>query len=305
MVKRIALIGCGIWGLKILKELVYLKASVDVFETDHSAENDIYEAGANRVFRGIPSNNNYDGIIIATPSETHRNILEQIIPLDIPVFLEKPLTTNLDDALALERLKPDNVYLMHIWLYHPGIQLLGEIGRNGTLGKVLGIRSTRANWTSPRKDTDSAWNLLPHDITIAKEIFGFIPKPKAATAEFHDGVIRGLIALLGNNPYAVFEVSNRYESKIREVRLHCEGGIALLADEKTDHVSIIYGDANSEHDSLKTEKKGFDNTPPLRLELKEFLDYLDGGPAPRSSFTDGVEVVNTIHKLVELSRNKL
>lgn len=194
---------------------------------------------------------------------------------------------------------------MHIWLYHPGIQLLGEIGRNGTLGKVLGIRSTRANWTSPRKDTDSAWNLLPHDITIAKEIFGFIPKPKAATAEFHDGVIRGLLALLGNDPYAVFEVSNRYERKIREVRLHCEGGIALLSDEKTDHVSIIYGDANSVQDSLKTEKKEFDNTPPLRLELKEFLDYLDGGPAPRSSFYDGVEVVKTIHELVELSRNNL
>lgn len=301
MGKRIALIGCGIWGQNILRELVHLKAITDVFETDSQIEKHIIKLGADRLLSGLPSPEQYDGIIIATPSSMHRTTLEQFTSSEIPIFLEKPMTINLEDALALEASNHENVYMMHIWLYHPGIRLLGDIGRSGELGKVLGVKSVRANWTSPRQDTDTAWNLLPHDITIAKEILGFIPKPKAATAELHNGVIRGLTALLGSDPYCTFEVSNRYERKIREVRVHCEKGVAVLSDEKTDHIKIIHGNADSDSDKIKIEKRAFEKTPPLRLEIKEFLDYLEGGSAPGSNFAHGVEVVKTIHELIELS----
>ena len=215
MKNKIALIGCGIWGQNILKELVNLDAEVYVYESDLNFREKLLVLGAKSVQKGFPAaNDNFDGVIISTPSSTHREILVRIIDLNLPVFLEKPLTTNLEDARALASIPTDDIYLMHIWLYHPGIIILKEIAQSGELGKVFGVRSTRANWTSPRKDTDSAWNLLPHDITIAKAILGEIPQPKAAITEKHDGIIRGMTALLGDEPYAIFEVSNRYERKI-------------------------------------------------------------------------------------------
>lgn len=302
MKKRIALVGCGTWGQNILRELVYLDALVDVFEINNKNKKQILELGANMMYNGLPAPEQYDGTIIATPSTTHREVLEQIYTNKVPFFLEKPLTTSVKDVRALEELKPDNIFLMHVWLYHPGIQMMKQIAQSGELGNVLGLRSTRANWTSPRKDTDSAWNLLPHDITIAKSILGHLPNPKSAIAERHNGIIRGLTALLGDEPYCIFEVSNRYERKIREVRLHCEKGVAILEDEKTDQLKIVHGTAEDFRRNPEIEKRKFDDTPPLRLEIKEFLNYLDGGPAPASSFYDGAEVVKIIDRLITLSK---
>lgn len=301
MEKRIALIGCGVWGQNILRELVTFGVNVDVFETDKSLKQKLLYLGAEQVYGGIPKPEIYEGVIIATPSSTHRLLIEELAPFGVPLFVEKPLTTSLNDALALESIDTTNVFLMHIWLYHPGIRLMGKIVQDRELGEVLGVRSTRANWTSPRKDTDSAWNLLPHDITIAAYILGRVPKPKAAIAECHNGTIRGITALLGDNPYAIFEVSNRYERKVREVRVHCETGVLVLEDEKTDHIKVVHGNASS---SLQIEKRTFDTTPPLHLEIREFLDYIDGGPPPMCDFRKGVEVVKMIHELVERSKQK-
>jgi predicted dehydrogenase len=301
MKKKIALLGCGIWGQNILKELVSLNAETTVYEANSDLKQKTLDLGATGFHIGLPYPEHYDGIIIATPSTTHRSLIEILAPSGIPIFLEKPLTTTLEDAIALENLSPDNVFLMHVWLYHSGIKLLREIVRSGELGRILGIRSTRVNWTSPRKDTDSAWNLSPHDITIAKAILGYLPAPRSAVAERHNGIIRGFIAMLGDDPFVVFEVSNRYEHKIREVRVHFEKGIAVLEDEKTDHIKVIHGDASSDLKDVRIENRNFDSTPPLHLEISEFLHYLEGGPPPQSSFSDGLEVIKMIRKLVELT----
>lgn len=299
--KKIALIGCGIWGQKILRDLKKLNCCVFVFDINMSNYPSAKLIGADDFVVGLPKENNFDGIIIASPSTTHRSILEYVISFQIPVFVEKPLTTSYEDALALKSIVHDKVFLMHVWLYHSGIQMLRDIGQSGELGKVLGIRSTRSNWSSPRKDVNSIWNLAPHDITIAKAILGFIPKPRCAVVENHQSIARGMVAILGHDPFCVFEVSNRYERKIREVRLHCEGGIVLLRDEMVDFVEIVRGDSQTSPKKMTVEKCYFDKTPALFSELEEFLNYLTGGKEPRSNFLEGLEVVKTIDQLIKLS----
>ncbi|MEL6143658.1 MAG: Gfo/Idh/MocA family oxidoreductase, partial [Bacteroidota bacterium] len=300
--KRIALIGCGIWGRKILRDLLTLEVEVHVFDTNTHLAHEILSAGAASFQPGLPTTKgNYTAFVVATPSATHRVVMERILPLGLPIFLEKPLTTSYEDALALEKIVHDQVFLMHVWLYHPGIRLLSDIANNQELGEVLGIRSTRANWTSPRRDTDSIWNLAPHDITITRAILGYLPEPIAASIEEHDGIARGLVAILGRKPYSIFEVSNRYERKIREVRLHCTNGVAVLKDEKVNYIEITHGNADSRPDEIRVERRQFASSPPLLLELRSFLEYLDGGPAPISSFADGMRVIQTIHALTKLA----
>lgn len=300
MSKKIALFGSGIWGRNILRELTGLGVETDVFDTDPGKKSEAERLGASSFAGTCEHPEKYDGIIISTPSSTHRDMIYSLAQVNVPVFMEKPLTLSKKDADDIKKLAPEHLFMMHIWLYHPGIERLAEIARNESLGKVLEIRSTRANWTSPRTDSDSAWNLLPHDITITKAILGYIPKPEYAVSERHAGVIRGMMAVLGSHPACIFEVSNRYEKKVREVRVHCQNGIAVLENEKVDYLTIVRGDDTS---TLNVEKEPFDPTPPLRLELIEFLRYLDGGPPPRSTLTDGLEVISTIQQLCELSEN--
>jgi predicted dehydrogenase len=301
MNKTIALLGCGIWGQKILSELISAEASVDVFEPDDGLHGIAKSLGASKCFAKWVDFSTYDGIIIATPSSLHRSHLERTLPLNIPIFVEKPLTTNLADALALATLPTDKLFVMHTWTYHPGILELKEIVSSGKLGQLMGIRSTRANWTSPRKDTDSVWNLATHDITIAKALLGRIPGPVFAIAERYHGVIRAFTGVLGSNPGFLFEVSNRYEKKIREVRLNFEGGIVLFEDDEPKVIKIFYGDSGSNIESMRVEHRHFAQDRALGLQIREFIDYLNGGKPPRNTFNEGLEVVKTIHELVQLS----
>ncbi|MEL7160743.1 MAG: Gfo/Idh/MocA family oxidoreductase [Bacteroidota bacterium] len=300
---RIALIGGGIWGAKILRDLRALGAVVTVYETNSDREPALLTLGAAAVRGGLPTNaGDWDGFIVATPSSTHRSVLEVLLPLHRPIFVEKPLTTNYADAAALAPIAHERVFLMHVWRYHAGILALAEIARSGELGEVLGLRSTRANWTSPRRDTDSLWNLAPHDLTIALAVLGQIPEPRATVLEKHAGTVRGAVMLLGHAPYAVFEVSNRYERKEREVRLHCREGVAVLRDERVDYLSIYRGDADQPAVGLAEERRPFAGPSPLLAELTEFLEYLAGGPPPRCDFAEGLAVVRTLHQLELLGR---
>jgi predicted dehydrogenase len=299
VMSRIALVGCGLWGEKILRELVILGQSVDVYERNPALEAAARDLGAAGFLEHWTDLSDYDGVILATPSSTHRCMLETILPFSVPVFVEKPLTTSLQDALALQCFRTDRLFMMHTWAYHPGIQMLREITVSGELGALLGIRSTRANWTSPRKDTDTVWNLAPHDITIAKVIMGEIPEPRYAVAERHDGKIRSFTAILGTSPFFVFEVSNRYDQKLRHVRAHFERGVAILEDDTAGAIRILHGDASCEMKDLQVEYRRYSTATALHLELQEFVGYLGGGPAPRCKFKDGLDVVETIHKLVE------
>lgn len=298
----IGLVGCGSWGKNILRDLTSLSASVIVYERPDFDPYEALSLGAQACYTDLNYLADMDGIIIASPASTHADVLEQVLAYQIPIFVEKPLTTSLQEVLSLQHQVHKKVYLMHIWRYHRGIELLGEIARSQELGKVLGLKTMRCNWTSPRTDTDSIWNLLPHDLTIAREILGQIPEPRFAEAEIHEGIARGMHVFLGKNPYCMIEVSNRYWDKRREVRLHCEGGIAILSDEKTAHLEIVWGDHHCITDKARVEKRFFENYPPLLKELEVFLNYLQGGPAPKSDFAEGFEVIQTIDILRKLAQ---
>jgi predicted dehydrogenase len=299
--QKLALIGCGIWGQKILQELVVLGSSVDVYDSNTKLEATAGRLGAVGFFENWTDLSVYDGVVLATPSSTHRSMLEGILPFTVPVFVEKPLTTTLEDAMALTRFKTDTLFMMHIWTYHPGIRMLRDIAHSGELGQLMALRSTRANWTSPRKDTNTVWNLAPHDVTIAKMILGHIPEPRFAIAEKHQGQIRSFVAVLGRSPFFLLDVSNRYEHKVREVRVNFERGVAVLENDEAGHIKIVHGDADCAPQDLRVEYRKYSEATALHLELLDFIGYLKGGPAPQATFKQGLEVVETLHKLVELA----
>ncbi len=299
---NIALIGCGIWGKNILRDLLSLGVDTTVIDVNDNLKDEITGIGAKSFYSKIPEFNQYDAVVISTPAITHRNVLEQLIEFENPVYIEKPLCTTMDD---LEWIKSSysgkNIFLMHVWRYHNGIIELGNIAKNNMLGKPVRLITKRTNWTSPRQDVDTIWTLLPHDLTIAIEVLGFIPEPVSATCEIYGNKARGMTGFMGSVPGFSFEVSNRYFDKRREVRLHCENGVAVLKDGLTDHVELYHGDDYSYPEDVKTENIFFDNTPPLKKEINVFIDYINGGKKPKSSLEEGINVVEKIIELRQLA----
>jgi predicted dehydrogenase len=155
----------------------------------------------------------------------------------------------------------------------------------------------RTNWTSPRTDVDSIWNLAPHDLTLAIEILGHIPVPRAAIAEVHAGRAVGMTALLGDSPWLIFDVSNRYRDKRREVRVHGRDGVAVMTDPESGRIELTRGDLTSAPSAATTDVRAFATESALRRELAAFLGFVDGGPPPKTSAQEGANVVRCVEEL--------
>jgi predicted dehydrogenase len=285
----IGLIGMGIWGRLIHDRLVELGARVVVVDPAIAGET-----------ASIADLGDVDGVVVATPASTHATVLHEVLDrFDVPVFCEKPFTTDAASAAELVRSHGDRIHLMHIWRYHPGIEQLGAIARSGAIGEVSGVRSTRTNWTSPRTDVDAIWNLLPHDLTIAIEILAAIPSPRAAVIESNDGMASSVWAHLGggDEPWLVVEASNRFVDKRREVRVHGSEGVAVLPRLGAPTIEIARG---SDIEPV-IEHVAIDPAEPLGRELQSFLDHIAGGPPPKSSAAEGLAVVRAVEKLRALA----
>jgi len=295
----VGLVGCGRWGRSILRDLAALGCRVTAADPDPAARREALALGAVAACSRADEIDGVDGIVVASPAATHASVVEALLSSSaVPLFVEKPLAT---DAAAAERIAArgaGRVFVMHNWRYHPGIEMLAAIAAAGELGEVHGLRTTRANWTSPRRDVDAVWTLVPHDVSIALAVLGFIPEPRFALAELDAGRAVGLVGVLGERPWVVLEASTRVADKRREVRLHCRDGVATLPGGESDHLLVATGTGAL---SPRLERRPLDPVQPLARELAEFVGFLRGGPRPRCDAAEGAAVVAAVARLRELA----
>ena len=68
---------------------------------------------------------------------------------------------------------------MDKWRYHPAVRALAEIARDRKARTSPGLRTIRVQ-SDNRHDEDAVWVLAPHDLAIALEVLGELPRPVAA-----------------------------------------------------------------------------------------------------------------------------
>jgi len=296
----IGLVGCGKWGALILRDLNALGCAVHVVARSEESRERARAGGARSVVDSIASLPPVDGAVVATTTISHGEVIEELIYRDVPIYVEKPITADIESAQRIAARAPDRVFVMDKWRYHPGVGVLAEIARSGELGPVLGLRTTRVQWGNSHGDVDGVWILAPHDLSIALEILGYLPEPRMAVGELIDGSAQGLIAVLGTDPYVVFEVSGRHQQWRREVRLHCRDGIAVLSDGYSPHVEIAKP-SSGDFRSPQIEARPISGAMPLYLELEAFVEHIGGGPPPKSSAAEGAAMVALLAELRQMA----
>ncbi len=260
---NIGLVGCGRWGRLVLRDLLSLGATVSVVASGDNAR--LAKAAGAEVVVGSPRDlPSTDGLVIATPTPTHADVIEALLPRGVPIYCEKPLC---DDAARARRLAAagrDRLFVMDKWRYHQGVLELAAIARSGELGPVIGLRTTRVGYGHGHPETDCTWTLLPHDLCIAQEILGRLLPPQ------------------------------------RLVTLLCRDGVATLEDAYADHLVMV---ANPPPGGTiaepRTTRRPIPVEMPLLAELAAFVDHLNGGPPPRSSAAEAAE---TVAAIVEIRR---
>jgi predicted dehydrogenase len=178
---------------------------------------------------------------------------------------------------------------MDKWRYHNGVLCLAELARSGVLGQIVGMHTTRIGYADNHHDVDAAWILAPHDLSIALEVLGGLGSLLAAQGHVDGrGKVRSLAATIGGDsiPWHTMQLSDRSPIERREVHVVGTEGTAFLAGGYATEVEIRRGSV--------LERRSFEINMPLADELAVFVRHLRGGPAPRSSATEGAAIVRLI-----------
>jgi predicted dehydrogenase len=295
---RVALAGCGRWGRHVLRDLIALGCEVPVVARSEASIERAREGGAAEIVAEVASLEAVDGVVVATPTGTHAEVAEEALRLGVPVFVEKPLTADVDSARRVAAIAPDRLFVMDKWRHHPGVRELARIAQSGELGPVVGIHARRVGLGHKYSDVNAVWILAPHDLSIALEVLGQVPEPRSAVPELVGGELAGLTAVLGDSPWLVLEVSTLAPGHRRELRLVCEGGVAQLDGGYAEHV-IVGRAGEIEEDAV--ERRPISGELPLLAELRAFVEHLRGGPPPRSSAADAVAIVERVAAMIDLA----
>jgi len=183
MKPAIALVGCGRWGVHILRDLLSLGCDVHVAANSTASRERAVAGGAASFREHVEDLPAVSGAVVAVPTVWHADIIRRLMPRDIPILVEKPMTPDAEEARQLAAELSGRLFVMDKWRYHPAIEALRDIAQSDEMGPVIGLSTRRLDWGSPHADVDAVWILAPHDLSIALEILGHIPEPRAAVAE--------------------------------------------------------------------------------------------------------------------------
>ncbi len=290
--RTVGLIGCGVWGSNILRDLIKLNCNVYVVDIDSRARSMASANGASKAFPKIVDLPNCDCYVVAVPIPDLTQECAALLKYKKPIFSEKTLCLSLEDFHLLSNLGgSDYIFAMHKWHYHPGIEALRVVAQSGKIGQLEELCTTRHAWVKDFHGGDVFWTQAVHDLTIIKHILGYIPEEiKAINIIKNEDLLPiSFTAMLGGTPVVSMSVSGRHCNKISGVSIHGKKGSASLHDALDDHIKI-------RNDSGE-EKIAIDTTFPLYLELKEFVEYLSNGPAPRCNLQSAKEVTQAILNL--------
>jgi predicted dehydrogenase len=297
MSHRIGLVGCGNWGRHILRDLRELGCEVEVVARSEESIGRARDGGAARVVGAVQELREPAGIVVATPDATHAAVLEPALEFGVPVFCEKPLTVDPASARRLADAAPDRLFVMHKWRDHPGIEALRDLASSQELGPLTGLYCRRVGWGMAHPESDATWHIATHDLSIALEILGRLPEPRAAVAERVGERPTGITALLGDDPWVAIEASSARHERRRQVQALFGEGVAWLAEPYAEAIGVARADALGD----EPEWRPISTELPLFRQLRAFVAHLDGGPTPGTSAGDAAEIVAVLARLRELA----
>ena len=172
---RYGIIGVGMMGLEHLRNLHALPEVVVTAVADpHPRSRERAASESQRIGAPLPlifestadllSSGLCDVLVVATPNMTHAAVLDEILDTEIPVLVEKPLCTTVDDCAKVVARAEHRSGLVWVGLeyrYMPPVAALIDALASGAVGQVrmVAVREHRFPFLSKVDD----WNRFNHN----------------------------------------------------------------------------------------------------------------------------------------------
>jgi predicted dehydrogenase len=127
-----------------------------------------------------------DAVILATPTETHADLILRCLAAEKHVLVEKPLATSTEECDEIDRHTNGQVVMVgHTFVYNPAVIELRRMIASGALGHILYLTSVRTGLGPIRNDVNVLWDLGPHDVSIFLDLLGNSPISVSAIGQHY------------------------------------------------------------------------------------------------------------------------
>jgi len=314
---KLGVVGAGAWGRNHVRTVATLP------EAELTAVCDRDPKVRDRVARQYPVTHvtadladllpRVDAVIVASPATTHAQLALQCIAAGKPCLVEKPFALSVRDAEAVARAATERqvaVAAGHLLVFHPAVERLRTLVREGDLGKIFYLYGLRVNLGQVRADENALWSFGPHDVSVALYLLDDQPTRVAAqgrsylqpgvedvvflTMEFASGILAHVqlswldphkerkLTVVGAKKMVVFDDMEPRE----KLRIYDKG-----VDRPPEYGSYGESLAIREGDIFIPK---IPNVEPLAAELGHFVRVARGGEPPRAGAADGVRVVRVL-----------
>jgi len=311
----VGIIGCGYWGKNLVRNFAQLGALKIVCDANEVQRNLAADIAPNaEVVASVDQvlNAPVDGVVIATPAETHFELTRQALLARKDVLCEKPLALTYEQGAELVRLAEQQGRILmvgHVLEYHPGIVRLLDLVKSGELGKVRYIYSNRLSLGKIRREENILWSFAPHDIAVILRLMGQMPFQVIACGGSYvqpniaDVTITNL--LFDNGVRAHIFVS--WLHPFKEQRLVVIGSKKMASFDDVAKRLILYDQRIEVREGEPIPVKGdgedvyFSKEEPLRVECEAFLSAIATRRPPLTDGRSGLRVL----KLLQAAQRSL
>ena len=310
---KVALIGCGRWGRNIARVLARLGALEVIVDpaaealTPYADELGVRVSSDMNVAYGA----NIDAVAIAAPAVDHARVARSALEAGKPVFVEKPLALEIEDARALAMLaKQRGLTLMvgHLLQYHPAFTTLKALCASGAIGELRHINSNRLNPGAIRTEENALWSMAPHDFSMVLGLIGAEPDNVSTLAVrvVNPHIPDQYSVQMGFPGKVTAQVNVSWLSPYKEHKRTVLGTDGAIVFEDTaaerDRKLVLYRDYVEISDSgprfVKSAGEAIEwpAEEPLEAEIRAFLLAASGGAGNRTGPAEAIPVLDLLHR---------
>ena len=310
---RIGVIGCGMWGRNLARNLAQLGVLGGVADlvpahADRFAAE--FDVPASDVATLI-GRSKLDGIVISTAAPTHRDLACAALAAGLHVFVEKPLALDLEDAKAIAsaaHAAGRQVMVGHLIRYHDAfIALQGQLAA-GLIGSIRHVSANRLAMGRIRATESVIYDLCPHDLSLILALMGESPRQVSSHGASHvtPGLPDMVSTWLGFSGGRSASMTTGWMCPYKEHRLTITGETGSLVFDDTlpwpEKLTFYRDDITPDGANFAIARSAPVHLPvpesePLKQEMRAFIQCCETGAAPPTDIADGLAVQQVLHAI--------
>ncbi len=325
---KVAVIGAGSMGmnhLRVLKDLdeeqVQLVGIAETNEPTLQRAKRRFDVPGYMDYRQMIEETCPDLVAVVVPTHVHFEVASYVLDRGINVLLEKPITSTVEEALALIRLaqlRNAKIAVGHIERFNPAIIELKRRLVAGELGQIFQLHARRLGPFPPRiRDVGVTLDLATHEIDVMRyladaEVEHVYAETQCRVHDQYEDLLLGILRFT-NDAIGMLDVNWLTPTKVRELSVTGEKGMYLV-NYPTQDVYFYENDyTTTTWDALRPfigvsegtmTRLKIQKAEPLRLEYEDVVAAIRNDTAPTVTGEDGVAVLKVALQLTMATHKK-